>query len=209
MLSTEEIERIRVHESAYQEELKKWQYEKNRIYYALNKEQEAVRTRFYRQENKEVYLERKYAYRKSNPDLIRQQQRAYRKVDPEKTKAADALHNAKAKPRRDAWYEKNKESQLLKSSQYAKEKPWLKAAAKAKRKSAKLRATPLWADLPQIKLIYLEAARMTRETGIRYEVDHIIPLQNSLVCGFHCAANLQVLTRTENRKKNNQFTVNV
>ena len=37
------------------------------------------------------------------------------------------------------------------------------------------KATPLWADKEKIKDFYLEAARLTKETGVVHEVDHIIP----------------------------------
>ena len=38
------------------------------------------------------------------------------------------------------------------------------------------------------------------------EVDHEIPINHPLVCGLHCKANLQHLTKEENRKKGNNWT---
>lgn len=38
-----------------------------------------------------------------------------------------------------------------------------------------------------------------------YEVDHIIPIKGSTICGLHVLRNLQVLPRSENRRKANKF----
>lgn len=75
------------------------------------------------------------------------------------------------------------------------------------RETREIKATPLWltdADWTEMKWIYAKAARLTRETGILHEVDHIIPLRGRNVCGLHVPANLQVLTRTANRSKGNK-----
>ena len=59
---------------------------------------------------------------------------------------------------------------------------------------------PDWdeAMLEATRPFYEEARRLTRETGIRHEVDHIIPRREG---GPHCAENLQVLTAEENQRK--------
>jgi hypothetical protein len=67
------------------------------------------------------------------------------------------------------------------------------------------RATPGWADTEAIYLIYLEARRLSAETGIAHHVDHIIPLNGKLVCGLHVAGNLQPMIWLENLKKRNTF----
>lgn len=67
----------------------------------------------------------------------------------------------------------------------------------------KLKACPKWANKDRIKEIYEDA----KSKGL--EVDHIIPLTNRLVCGLHVEDNLQLLTRTENAKKNNKFNIGV
>ena len=67
-------------------------------------------------------------------------------------------------------------------------------------------ATPDWANKEKIKEIYKQAVKLTESTGIRYEVDHIIPLTNKLVCGLHNEFNLQILPMSENRLKNNKFS---
>jgi 5-methylcytosine-specific restriction endonuclease McrA len=57
------------------------------------------------------------------------------------------------------------------------------------------------------KLLYLEAQRLTLETGIEYVVDHIVPLKHRLVCGLHAYANLQCITAEQNRLKGNTFSI--
>jgi hypothetical protein len=71
------------------------------------------------------------------------------------------------------------------------------------------KATPIWADRDVIKEFYIEAQRLTKETGIKHEVDHIIPIQGKLVSGLHVPANLQILTEFENISKSNRFTSEV
>ncbi len=77
------------------------------------------------------------------------------------------------------------------------------AASEAKRRSAKLKRTPKWADLELIKMYYKRADYLTRCTGIQWSVDHIIPLQGVNISGLHVANNLRVITHSENSAKRN------
>jgi hypothetical protein len=54
----------------------------------------------------------------------------------------------------------------------------------------------------QIKEFYLLAKRLTLETGILHEVDHIYPLCGDTCSGLHVPWNLRVITEHENRVKN-------
>jgi len=49
-----------------------------------------------------------------------------------------------------------------------------------------------------IKYRYQDARRLSRETGVKYHVDHIIPLAKG---GPHLPWNLQVITKDENLSK--------
>lgn len=72
----------------------------------------------------------------------------------------------------------------------------------ARYRARKIRATPRWLTAIQIeemKAIYTKGVT----TGLT--VDHIIPLRGKTVCGLHVPWNLQLLTRSENSKKNNQY----
>jgi 5-methylcytosine-specific restriction endonuclease McrA len=73
------------------------------------------------------------------------------------------------------------------------------------RQTRKQKATPAWVNLDEIKQHYDEADYISRLTGIDHEVDHIVPLRNSAVCGLHVPWNLQILTAADNRSKSNLF----
>jgi hypothetical protein len=66
-------------------------------------------------------------------------------------------------------------------------------------------AMPAWADPEAIKAVYVEAARLTAETGIPHEVDHTIPLLGENVSGLHVAENLRAIPRLDNRRKGNRL----
>lgn len=74
-----------------------------------------------------------------------------------------------------------------------------------KRRLALKNATPIWADLAAIELIYAESRRLTLVTGIKHNVDHIIPLQGKRVCGLHIPCNLRVITKAANVRKHAKF----
>ena len=74
----------------------------------------------------------------------------------------------------------------------------------ALRRAMMAQATPPWADLKAVALVYAEADRLTAETGILHHVDHIVPLKGRRVCGLHVAWNLRPIPAEENRAKLNK-----
>jgi hypothetical protein len=81
-------------------------------------------------------------------------------------------------------------------------------ALNAKRRASKLKATPKWLtieELRQIEELYEISQAFKLYTGQDYHVDHIIPLQGENVCGLHVPWNLQVLEASENLSKSNKL----
>lgn len=121
------------------------------------------------------------------------------------------------------WHEENKEKIAIRVSLYEKLNKKKIAIQKnkyrqinrgkfnalaAKRRAAKLKATPKWLtslDLQQIEELYEIAQAFKLYTGQEYHVDHIVPLQGKNVCGLHVPWNLQILEASENLSKHNKL----
>jgi 5-methylcytosine-specific restriction endonuclease McrA len=73
-------------------------------------------------------------------------------------------------------------------------------------RAAKLKRTPLWADLVEIDYVYHAAQVIKDVYGTSWDVDHIIPLQGENVSGLHVQGNLQIMPPSQNRSKGNSFT---
>lgn len=133
-------------------------------------------------------------WRAENPEKVKQYTAKWNKANPEKRKAIEK-----------AWKKANPE----KVKQYSRDagKKWAannsghRLEIVRARQLAKRQRTPPWADRSAIRAVYIEAARMTKVTGIPHEVDHIYPLQGESVSGLHVHNNLQVITRYQNRSK--------
>lgn len=77
-----------------------------------------------------------------------------------------------------------------------------------KRKARLKQALPKWAedDFEELHIKEMYHLRELREKlfGIKFNVDHIVPLTSTKVCGLHCAANLRIISEFENKSKNNR-----
>jgi hypothetical protein len=128
----------------------------------------------------------------------------WRKDHPDAFKKWYLDHVAERSQAYASWREANKDHVTKKYAQWARANKHIVNAIGARRMAAKFRATPAWANFDAIRAIYKEAAWLTELTDTRHEVDHIYPLQGKTVCGLHCEANLQILTKTENIRKSNR-----
>jgi 5-methylcytosine-specific restriction endonuclease McrA len=128
--------------------------------------------------------------------------------------------SAAAKAAGQRYYEKNKEIVKARSSarpneekmahkrKYKEANPELYKALVSVRKRRHREATPAWVTKEQkleMRNLYLQAQKLTKITGEKYEVDHKIPLIHPDVCGLHVPWNLIVITKKENLKKSNKL----
>ena len=102
-------------------------------------------------------------------------------------------------------YQKNKESIKQYQAEYLQMHLAEHNATGMKRYALKKNALPVYADLDAIKKIYRKSHLLSLITGIKYHVDHIIPLKGRNVCGLHIETNLQILSASENCSKHNKF----
>ena len=108
---------------------------------------------------------------------------------PEKTKArVDRWRKNNPDKFRDQWRRTDKVKNAAKSSAY---------------RCMKRDQTPdlTLEEKRDIMEVYSLARQMTLETGVKHEVDHIIPVSKG---GLHHPTNLQVLTKYDNQSKGNR-----
>ena len=142
-------------------------------------------------------------WKKENPEHNKEINEKWAKENPEYLSEYHKEWYQKNPEYNQNYYQENIESFKI----YQKENQYKRTAYQKKRESSKLQRTPIWADFKKIEEVYLEVARLTKETGIQYTVDHIVPLQGKLVSGLHVENNLQVMTKRENCKKSSKWEV--
>ena len=118
------------------------------------------------------------------------------------------------------YYEKNKEAVKARANarskdevsqykrKYKEANPELYKALTSVRKRRHRDATPKWITTGHklaMRQLYLQAMELTKLTGERYVVDHIVPLISDVVCGLHVPWNLRVITQEENLRKSNKL----
>jgi len=76
------------------------------------------------------------------------------------------------------------------------------------RRGAKLNRTPGWLTKEQkrdMRRMYALAKKFEKLFGLKYHVDHIVPLQGSNISGLHVPWNLQIMVSTLNESKGNSY----
>lgn len=163
---------------AYKEYQRKWQ----RKWYQENKEAVKERNRKWREENKEADKERKRKRYQENKEAEKERSSKYRKENAEARK--ETMRN---------WQRKNLDKCR---------------ALTAKRKASKLQRTPYWLTEDEhwlIKEAYTLAKLREKATGIKWHVDHLVPLRGEIVSGLHVPWNFQVIPEAVNISKHNKW----
>jgi hypothetical protein len=128
--------------------------------------------------NLDYFAKKKREYRAKNPEICAEISKRSRLKAPWKVK------------------ERNKRRYALKRHEYL-------AHSKA-RKAAQRDRLPIWSDRGACNVFYAIAARATKCTGIRFSVDHILPLRGKHVSGLHVPENLRVMPLAANIAKGNR-----
>jgi hypothetical protein len=138
-------------------------------------------------------------WKKKNPEKRRAIALKWAKAHYPYIRECKARYRAKDPLRMRKWSIENPEKKKLLNKLWSqKNKPRILATVRA-RQCQKLKATPPWSNLEEIRSIYVLAAKQ----GMH--VDHVIPLRHPLVCGLHVPANLQLMTPHDNYSKSNRW----
>ena len=155
------------------------------------------------------------AWKAANKEKVATYNKTYRAANKEKVAAIEKAWKQENKERKaatdKAWNAANRELKAAHNKAWREENKGASNAINAKRRAAKLERTPLWSTSEFEKFAIKEAYICSQEreaaTGVKHQVDHIIPLQGVRVSGLHVAANLQVITGKENAEKSNKFNI--
>jgi hypothetical protein len=117
-------------------------------------------------------------WEKQNPEKIKKSKQKWSQQNPEKKKKANR-----------GWQQNNK---------------FLVAKYARTRQATKKQRTPTWANQSEITMWY-EVAEVLSRSGVKFHVDHVVPMQGKTVSGLHVPENMQVLPASLNISKNNQW----
>ena len=158
-------------------------------------------------------------WQKENPERTRERCRKWAQDNPEAAKAWVAANPDKVRAKAERYRSQNVDKERERCTRYNRENREKRRAARldwerrnpaavrarwARRRAAKLRAVPAWADQEKIAEMYSLAEFLRGVIGDCH-VDHIVPLQHPLVCGLHVHHNLRVVPAEVNLAKYNRF----
>ncbi len=132
----------------------------------------------------------------------------------EKKKVQGKLHYEdnkevyKQKAKELAWAKHNPEKSRDRARKRYEGDPSIYFKTVAMRRKRVKQATPTWLSHTQIDAMqdmYVRCATVTKLTGNKHHVDHIVPLKGINVCGLHVPWNLRIIPAEMNIAKSNTF----
>lgn len=82
---------------------------------------------------------------------------------------------------------------------------WLYNHKRRRYVEQKILATPPWVSHKEMMELHRRKLQVTEETGIRHQLDHIIPLNHPMVSGLNVPWNIQIVPHWHNANKGNRF----
>lgn len=108
-----------------------------------------------------------------------------------------------------AWQKANPEKRLSYTRKYAQKNRDKRNLWTANYRQTKIDRMPQWlapSHIAEMESVYAYCAALNA-CGLKYHVDHVVPLRGKQVSGLHVPWNLQVIPGTENMSKGNNFHV--
>ncbi len=149
----------------------------------------------FRADNLGLMLVRERGFYHANAERLRAERRKWYAANAERLskKGRSLAVRERAKARSAEWRRKNPEWRL---------------ELVARRQQAKRQAVPSWYGEFD-EFVFREAKSLCwqrrRETGVRWDIDHLIPISSKKACGLHCAQNWQVIPHRLNLQKHNKM----
>lgn len=184
----------------------------------------------YRESKRDALSEQKKAYYRKNKPRILATNRSYRALNRDKavaySRAYYAADTGEHAARNRRWRSRNTDKSRAIESKWRSGNKEKVNAKSARRRAAKFVSTPIWANETAILGFFANAQHESVRTGVKHDVDHIVPITPPLVqslslgnlhpkktfvgplipivYGLHCESNLRVIQASENRAKSNK-----
>lgn len=166
----------------------------------------------YREANKDKLAEQTRQYRLANPEKIKEWKARWMQTDKGRAYGREVskrlYHEGKTRATLQKYRDANKHKAQARHKKWIAEFPWKNAAKEARRRARKHNATPLWfsqKDQIWLELMFAFAKKLEQNTGVKYHIDHIVPLKGRTVCGLHWLENWAIIPASENISKSNFF----
>jgi len=183
---------------------KKYRLEHKTEIAKYRQEHKVERTKYYQEHKLEIaeYYQDHKAKKAEYDIKYRQEHKVERAKYYQEHKKQIAEHYQERKTEIAKYRQEHKTEKALYNVKYRQNNPDKINARNAKRRASKLKQISSTANLNKIAKFYSKAQKLSKDTGIKMHVDHIIPLSKG---GLHHENNLQIITATQNLRKSNKI----